>query len=105
MASDIELKLSKNVPSSTEESEEHTPINGAVVKIKMFVGEAAFDTNAVVRVEWDGVPIWTIKGAGKMPFEHNITDCDGTKKLKLICENNQTGAIYMSGYVFAREYS
>lgn len=99
------LYLSKEVASSTMDCDTYTPANGKSFKILEFVGDAAFDANAAVKLVWildhateDEDPIWTIKGSGKMPHSVEKANADGTRKLGLCLDNGLGGAIYMSGY-------
>jgi len=95
---DIELTVSEDVAGSTEVSHSYVPEDGSTIWVEEFVGDGAFQPNAVIRLEWDGDILWTIKGSSKIPFKKKITDTDGVKSLDLICDNGETGALYLSGY-------
>ena len=97
------LKCVGEVAATTEDVVSYTPANAQKYTVLEFHGTAAFSANSVVRLEWNGVVLWTIKGERPMPFTEEITDADGTKKLELICDNGEAGALYMSGYVLYKE--
>lgn len=98
-----ELIISKRSAAAESTASAYVPPNGAILIIESFNGESGFSTDTVVRLEWNGVIIWTTKGSGKMPFEKVIDDCDGTKKLALIVDNGINSSIYLSAYVKFQE--
>ena len=97
MATFFELKVSEEISASTAVSDTYTPPDGEVVNIFFFQGEGAYSQNSVCKLEFDTDVLWSIKGGGNMPFEIDVTG-DGTKKLKVTCDNGESGSIVMSSY-------
>lgn len=108
--STLKLCISKEVDSETEECIVHTPANGVSVTVLNFDGEAAYTTNAAVKLVWkyDHATeaeeiLWSIKGSGHAPTRFDITDADGVRKLAVCLDNGETGSIFMSGFAEVEE--
>jgi len=103
----IPLRVSEEIPGSTDSFEEYIPTPGKEILIRLFHGSAAFTQNSYVAVIWKFMHateteeiIWSLKGEGKMPFKHTIpaSEVDGIRKLAVVCSNGETGNLIMSGY-------
>lgn len=99
----VELRIAKEVASSTEDCVTHIPPSGAYVLISDFVGDAAFQPNAAVKLVWDvggagETVLWSIKGNHEMPGDIEILDSDGVKKLGVCLDNGEAGPLFLSGY-------
>jgi hypothetical protein len=110
MLSDIlELKIAKKIQSGIEEFQVVTPAANAKVIILNFFAEGPYTLNSEVRIVWNhGAEneeiLWAVKGSGKMPIQITIPpeEVDGIKKLALVCENGELGALTMNGYIKVR---
>lgn len=101
---ETELKICASVVNGTPTEVEHTPANAKTVWINVFCGDAAYCKDALIHIEWDGAVIWTIRGCQPMPFKHEITGADGSKKVKMIATNDTGAAIHLSGFAKIIEY-
>ena len=105
-ATKIILKVSEEVSATTAVADSSTPANGSTLLVTDFIGQAAFSKNAVVKVVWQynhaslpEIIIWSTKGSDHMILNEIITDCDGVKKIAVVCDNGDTGALVLSGLV------
>ena len=104
MAEEIKsLMLTKEVNSSTTESNTVIPANGAEIEISFFEGHAAYTVNSCVKAIWDldGTPeiIWSTKGDTTSNNLSFSATGDGSKKLAVCLENGEDGALVMSGMI------
>lgn len=110
------LKLSENVVSIPPDNEVFmaiTPRADKSIIILDFIGEAAFNGKAVVRLVWKynhlsetEENIWIINGAGKMLHKKIIpaSDVDGIRKLALVLNNTMASdSVFLSGEAIIKE--
>lgn len=100
----IELRISEEIAGGQDVSDTYIPPNGAKVFMVDFHADAAFTTNAAVKVLWDyggaGESIvWSNKGSGRFANPIEITGADGVKKVAVSCSNGETGDLILSGYL------
>lgn len=101
-----ELFLSSTVPGVTERARTITPASGEKIIITAFGAEGAYDNNVACQLLWDyggqnETVIWSVRGSGKMPFNHTVpsSDTDGSKKLAIAISNATLSAIHASVYM------
>jgi hypothetical protein len=102
MADWKELSLAKEVSSSTTEANTVVPASGKEVTVTKFSGHAAYSVNSCVKAVWDydGTEeiIWSTKGDDTEEIHHTLTG-NGSKKLAIVLENGEDGALVMSGKI------
>lgn len=94
------LYLAEEVPAETISFEEIVIPNGVKAKVINFYGSAGFSLNTAIRIDWDGTPLWSIKGEQSMPDEAvEVTEVmgDGAKKFRLVLDNASLGPAFLSG--------
>lgn len=110
------LKLSEKVVSAPPNNEVFvaiTPDFNKSIIILDFMGEAAFNGMAVVRLVWKynhisetEENIWIINGAGKMLHKKVIpaSDVDGIRKLALVLNNTMASdSVFLSGEAIIKQ--
>lgn len=102
------LYISKDVASSTEDSDTYVVPNGKTLEIVHMMGEAAFSPNSAVKLVWDWggageTILWTIKGSSEIgpdvAEDFPTMTGDGVKKIAVSLDNNEAGSVFMSGHV------
>jgi len=89
-----------------DEADEYTPDSGKELHVLNFIGDAAFSKNAAVLLIWrydhateSEVIKWSTKGAHN--FQRIVipsSEVDGVRKLAVVCRNDESGDLIMSGY-------
>jgi len=94
------LELYKDITNGNDDkTQSHTPATGKF-KIVLCEGEAAFDINVAVRVDFDGSPVWLTKGSSKRTEPIELTG-DNSKKVELVLDANDlpSGSVFIGGLV------
>jgi len=94
------LELYKDVTAGTDDkTKSHVPVTGDF-SIVSVTGEAAFDINVAVRVDFDGSPVWVTKGSSKHADVIALVG-DGVKKVELVLDANDlpSGSVFIGGHV------
>jgi hypothetical protein len=108
-----ELKVSKEVPPSTQEYDAITPAAGNDVLVRLFASGTAVPPNSFIQLVWkfdhateDEEIIWDVGDGGVMPFKHIIpeSEVDGIRQLAILCDNAETGSITMAAYAVIEEF-
>lgn len=85
------LELYKEITAgNTDATQTFTPA-AKEFKITHIEGQAAFDLNCVVKLEFDGVLVWHTKGASTRTKPIELTG-DGVKILKLVLDATDLGS-------------
>ncbi len=101
---EIDLIVSEEISASSVVADTYTPANGAEVWTVEFSGDAAFTQNAVVKAVWKYAHateseeiLWSTKGSKLFQFSKEITGADNVRKIAIVCDNGEAGALVMSG--------
>jgi hypothetical protein len=99
----ITLKKSGTVPTADDLRDEYIPAVGEICELTLFIGHAAFSTDAAVCVCWDegGASeqvIWSTKGdSSEDRLDEVIPAGDGVKKIELILDNSTASPLVLTG--------
>ncbi len=97
-----QLKVSEEVTSGNTVADEITPANGAEVWVLSGQIAAAYSSNSVCKVVWKYNHVteteeilWSSKGDALLSDPIEITNADGTRKLAVVAENGDAGALVL----------